>query len=110
MGPIGRVDRDWRRCGVGQVFASLYDALCVSSVNLMRCAESLSPSSLQLILYLIFHNKSVISTPKNSRNPLAFCKIRSMLQINGREIFQKERADKELSGEPATGLRRCSGN
>jgi hypothetical protein len=27
-----------------------------------------------------------------------------MLQINGREIFQKERVDRKLSGGPATGL------
>jgi hypothetical protein len=33
-----------------------------------------------------------------------------MLQVNGREIFQKERADKELSGEPATELAQCLGN
>jgi hypothetical protein len=33
--------------------------------------------------------------------------IGSMLQINGREIFQKERADKEPSGEPATDLARA---
>jgi hypothetical protein len=33
-----------------------------------------------------------------------------MLQVNGRAIFQKERADKELSGEPATELAQCLGN
>jgi hypothetical protein len=33
-----------------------------------------------------------------------------MLQINGREIFQKERVDKEPSGEPATDLARQPGN
>jgi hypothetical protein len=33
-----------------------------------------------------------------------------MLQINGREIFQRERVDKELSGEPETGLTKRSGN
>jgi hypothetical protein len=33
-----------------------------------------------------------------------------MLQINGREIFQKERVDKELSREPATVLARQPGN
>jgi hypothetical protein len=27
-----------------------------------------------------------------------------MIQINGREIFQKERVDEVLSREPATGL------
>ena len=27
-----------------------------------------------------------------------------MIQVNGREIFQKKRADKELSGEPETGI------
>jgi hypothetical protein len=32
-----------------------------------------------------------------------------MIQINGREIFQKERVDKELSREPATGLNEAFG-
>jgi hypothetical protein len=62
------------------------------------------------MLYRIFHNKDVISTLKKSRKSLAFCEIGSMLQVNGRVIFQKERADKELSGEPATELARCLGN
>jgi hypothetical protein len=43
-------------------------------------------------------------------NPLVFREIGSKLQINGREIFQKERVDKELSRGPATELTRCSGN
>jgi hypothetical protein len=33
-----------------------------------------------------------------------------MLQINGGEIFQKERADKGISGVPETGLAKRSGN
>jgi hypothetical protein len=33
-----------------------------------------------------------------------------MLLINGREIFQKKRADEELSRGPATELRQHSGN
>jgi hypothetical protein len=51
-----------------------------------------------------------ISTAQNFTNLLAFCKYGSMLQINGREIFQKERVDKELSGESATVLARQPGN
>jgi hypothetical protein len=57
-----------------------------------------------------FHIKDIISTSKNVWNPLAFFEIGSMLQINGREIFQRERVDKELSGEPETGLTKRSGN
>jgi hypothetical protein len=47
-----------------------------------------------------------ISTVKNFSDLLAFSKYGSMLQINGREIFQKERVDKELSRESATVLAR----
>ncbi len=57
-----------------------------------------------------FHNKYRHFHTKKSRNPLAFFEIGSMLQINGREIFQRERVDKELSGEPETGLTERSGN
>jgi hypothetical protein len=32
-----------------------------------------------------------------------------MIQINGREIFQKERVDEVLSREPATGLNEAFG-
>jgi hypothetical protein len=35
-----------------------------------------------------------ISTAENVSAPVAFFTIRSMLQINGRAIFQKERVDK----------------
>jgi hypothetical protein len=47
---------------------------------------------------------------KNVWNPLVFCEIGSMLQINGREIFQKERVDKGISGELETELAKRSGN
>src|SRR5215467_1221016 len=57
-----------------------------------------------------FHKSCAISTAENLLTPLAFSEIASMLQINGREIFQKERVDKEPSGEPATDLARYSGN
>jgi hypothetical protein len=43
---------------------------------------------------LYFHNKHAISTSQNLSDLLAFFGAGSMLQINGREIFQKERVDK----------------
>jgi hypothetical protein len=43
---------------------------------------------------LYFHNKCAISTAENLPDPLAFFRAASMIQINGGEIFQKERADK----------------
>jgi hypothetical protein len=44
-----------------------------------------------------FHKTPAISTPEKLFNPLAICQIASMLQINGREIFQKERVDKVIT-------------
>jgi hypothetical protein len=38
------------------------------------------------------------------RMPLNFIKIASSIRTNGREIFQKKRAYKGSSREPATGL------
>jgi hypothetical protein len=52
-----------------------------------------------------FHIKYRHFHTKNSRNPLAFFEIGSMLQINGREIFQRERVDKELSENRKRGSR-----
>src|SRR5271170_5354608 len=43
---------------------------------------------------LHFHKTYFISTRQNFSNPLACSEIASMLQINGRAIFQKERVDK----------------
>jgi len=57
-----------------------------------------------------FHNSCAISTAENLFDPLAFSEIESMLQINGREIFQKKKADERPSGEPATDLARHTGN
>jgi hypothetical protein len=63
-----------------------------------------------LDIYPYFHKTHSISTAQNVQEPLVFAEIGSMLQINGREIFQKERVDRKLSGGPETVLARYSGN
>jgi hypothetical protein len=90
VGPIRRVDRDCRRSGVRQ---SVMHPPCESGASrrISKTFESVTDAVPH------FHNKYRHFHTKKSRNPLAFFEIGSMLQINGREIFQRERVDKELS-------------
>src|SRR4051812_25275291 len=50
-----------------------------------------------------FHPGHIISTRKNPRSPLAFVTIRSTIHLNGRAIFQKERADQRQSWRVGNG-------
>lgn len=55
-----------------------------------------------------FHNAYAISTPQNLPEVLVFLQGGSMLFCNGREIFQKERADKNHRAGTGNGARQAS--
>jgi hypothetical protein len=65
--------------------------------DLLFIATSLIPAAHAFSVYSPgprFHNRYAISTPENLRRRLATRRISGMIQLNGREIFQKRRADK----------------